>query len=68
MQIPQYAKHIERHKLVNFFCKSSCKKMRWGEVSKSSWQGDGTGIDHDLYVTCLRCLGRQFDKSNWIRI
>jgi hypothetical protein len=66
--IPKYAQSTPRTQLVKFLCKSSCGKTRYGRVSKALWPSTGPNLDSDLYVTCLRCGGRQHDNYNWIRV
>ncbi len=68
MAIPKYAQHVPKHRLVQYLCKSSCIKTRYGEVSKYPWSSDGANYDPDLFVTCLRCGGIQRDSYNWSRL
>ena len=68
MAIPKYAQGVPRSQLVQFLCKSRCAKTRYGQVSKPSWSSDGSVMDHELYVTCLKCGGTQRDNYNWIRV
>jgi hypothetical protein len=68
MAIPKYAQGVPRNLLVNYLCKSRCAKMSYGKVSKFSWSKDGSKLDHDLYVTCLKCGGTQRDNYNWINV
>lgn len=68
MRLPKYAQAAVRSRLVRFFCKTGCRSTRYGEASKSSWDVTDVRIDPDLYVTCLKCGGRQPDKSNWTRV
>lgn len=68
MPIPKYAQNADRSKLVQFLCKTGCRKMRYGEVSKYPFNTGKLGIDTEIYVTCLKCNGIQHDKSNWYKI
>lgn len=68
MQIPKYALNAPRNRLVRFLCKTMCRATRVGEVSKMDWNANGVKNDPELYVTCLKCGGRQQDVSNWVRV
>lgn len=68
MTIPQYAQRVPRHLLVQFLCKSSCHKVRYGQVSKHPWSSAGPNMDRELFVTCLMCGGIQYDNYNWMRL
>lgn len=66
MPIPQYAQSTPRHLLVKYLCKSRCGTSRYRRVSKFPWSREGVNQDPDLYVTCLKCGGKQYDKYNWV--
>ena len=66
MPIPKYAQGVPREQLVKYLCKGKCCKTSYGKVSKSDWSKDGSVVDRELYVTCLRCGETQQDNYNWI--
>lgn len=68
MSIPKYAQSVPPDRLVRFLCKGRCGTIRYGKVSKAPWSKDGSLMDSDLHVTCLRCGRKQSDNYNWIRI
>ncbi len=68
MPLPKYAASTPRNLLVQFLCKSSCGKGRYGRVSKSNWSSQGVNTDPELFVTCLYCGGKQLDSYNWARV
>lgn len=68
MGLPKYAASTPRALLVQFVCKSSCGKGRYGRVSKPSWTEQGPKTDPELFVICLRCGGKQFDSYNWVHV
>ncbi|SEB78611.1 hypothetical protein SAMN05216178_2252 [Pseudomonas saponiphila] len=64
-KIPQYASRHPVDQLAQYFCKT-CSKMRLGRVSRSGWTTDGSNLDRELYVICLKCGNRQYDNYNWL--
>ena len=68
-RIPAYAAGHPREQLAYYLCKSpKCVISRHGLVSRAPWVSGGAAIDHDLYVTCLKCGERQYDSYNWAHV